>query len=414
MKRFKIFLYIFFLIVFSYLVFEAYKVYKKTIVKLEMYKVLKLKNYNQKLIPETQYLKVNLKKINIKDSYNNDEVKFSSERQRFDPNKKFFIEIWKNNAFLILSNGDSYYYEIDKLIKSKKVKRIKISNNLDTSTSKLGILGSHIYHNDIYISYAKMDKKIKNCYYMSILKSKINIKKLLFEEIFTTSKCDNESLSNFGGGRMQFIEINNNKKLLITTSDYSGKHSQDLNSPYGKILEIDLNKNEYEIFSLGHRNPQGLLVLKNGIILSTEHGPIGGDEVNKILKGSNYGWKVSSYGEPYFKFSIDNDFSLLKNHKKNDFVEPVYAFTPSIGISELINVDESFSNKWRKNILISSLNGRSIYRAIFDSEYEKIITKEHIFIGERIRDISFVKKYNIFLLALEDTGSIGILSKQNN
>ncbi len=414
MKRFKIFVYIFCFLTLSYIIFESYKIYKKTIVKLDMYEFLKLKNYNQKFLPETQYLKINLKKINIKDNYNIDKVKFSSERQRFDPNKKFFIEILNNKVFLILSNGETYYYEIDKLIKLKKIKKIKISNNLDISTSKLGILGAHIDKNDIYISYAKMDKKIKDCYYMAILKSKISTKKLQFREIFTTKKCDNESKGNFGGGRMQFIEINNNKKLLITTSDYSGKHSQNLSSPYGKILEIDLKKNEYEIFSIGHRNPQGLLVLENEIILSTEHGPVGGDEVNKILKGSNYGWKVSSYGEPYFEFSIDNDFSLFKNHKNNDFVEPVYAFTPSIGISELINVDESFSNKWKKNILISSLNGRSIYRAIFDSEYEKIITKEHIFIGERIRDISFVKKHNIFLLALEDTGSIGILSKQNN
>ncbi len=414
MKKFKIFIYIFFFLILSYFIFESYKIYKKTIAKINSYEVLNLKNYNQKFLPETQYLKINLKKINISNNIDIDKVKFSKERQRFDPNKKFFIEIWNNKAFVILSNGDSYYYEIDKLVKLKKVTKIKISNNLDTSKSELGILGAHIYKNDIYLSYAKMDKKIKDCYYMSILKSKINIKKLQFREVFATKKCDNESRGNFGGGRMQFIEVNKNKKLLITTSDYSGKHAQNLSSPYGKILEIDLNKNEYEIYSTGHRNPQGLLVLKNGLILSTEHGPVGGDEVNKILKGGNYGWKISSYGEPYFKFSIDNDFLLFKNHKNNNFVEPVYAFTPSIGISELVNVEESFSNKWKKNILISSLNGRSIYRAIFDSKYEKIITKEHIFIGERIRDISFVKKYNIFLLALEDTGSIGILSKQNN
>ena len=88
--------------------------------------------------------------------------------------------------------------------------------------------------------------------------------------------------------------IENNKEyVLITTSDYSGNNAQDLDSQYGKILQISLDKYEYQIFSFGHRNPQGLININNKI-LSTEHGPMGGDEINLIKKNSNYGWKIAS------------------------------------------------------------------------------------------------------------------------
>ena len=122
------------------------------------------------------------------------------------------------------------------------------------------------------------------------------------------------------------IKENNKEYMLLTTSDYSGNNAQNLNSQYGKILQISLKNYEYEIFSLGHRNPQGLINVNNKII-STEHGPMGGDEINLIIKNANYGWKIASYGEPYEKFSTENNYKLLKNHKKNKFKEPIYAYT---------------------------------------------------------------------------------------
>ena len=82
---------------------------------------------------------------------------------------------------------------------------------------------------------------------------------------------------------------------------------------------------------------------------------------------------------------------------------------PSIGISELIILPNSFNPKWKFNALITSLNGRSIYRAKFeDDSFQNIIYVEKIFIGERIRDIKYVDKLNFIIVALERTGDIGI------
>ena len=140
---------------------------------------------------------------------------------------------------------------------------------------------------------------------------------------------------------------------------------------------------------------------------------MGGDEINLIKKNANYGWNKASYGEPYINFNINNEFLFNKDHSSLNFQEPIYAYTPAIGISEIINVDRDFSPKWNENFLITSLNGRSIYRVKFDKNYNKIITQEKIFVGERIRDITSSNDGQIFFLALEDTGSIATISRKN-
>jgi len=173
---------------------------------------------------------------------------------------------------------------------------------------------------------------------------------------------------------------------------------------FGKILYIDIKSGEVEIFSKGHRNPQGLFV-KDNLILSTEHGPKGGDEINKIILGKNYGWPISSYGESY----ANDDLIYFKSHIENSFEEPIFSFLPSIGISEIIFLPNSFSSKWQNNFLISSLNGRSLYRIKFNESFTKIFYKEKIFIGQRIRDLKHDEDLNAILLSLEDTGELGLI-----
>ena len=100
----------------------------------------------------------------------------------------------------------------------------------------------------------------------------------------------------------------------------------------------------------------------------------------------------------------------LKNHIENGYEEPIHVFLPSIGISELIILPNSFDKKWNNNALVTSLNGRSIYRVKFeDKTFNKITYVEEIYIGERIRDIKYVDKLNFIVVALERTGDIGII-----
>ena len=214
---------------------------------------------------------------------------------------------------------------------------------------------------------------------------------------------------------MQFYNFNNLDYLLLTTGnnvwnkpDYS---SQNQKSIFGKILKINPSNGNYDIFSSGHRNPQGLLVEKN-LILETEHGPYGGDEINKIVFGGNYGWPIASEGDGYDFYSKNQEEPLyMKNHK--NFIPPIYSFVPSIGISEIIKLPNNFSPFWQDNYLIASLNKKSLFRTRFNSNYDKLFFLEEIYIGERIRDLKFHENLGILFLALENKSQIGIISNNN-
>ncbi len=210
---------------------------------------------------------------------------------------------------------------------------------------------------------------------------------------------------------MKEYMLNDRVGLLVTTHndvpDDPSNRPQDDSSIFGKILHIDYLSKEISIISKGHRNSQGLYVDKN-LILITEHGPQGGDEINKILVGGNYGWPVASYGKPY---NDDQKDLYKKNHKALNFIEPIFSFVKSIAISEIVKIPKNFySIDNLTNIFyVSSLNGRSLYLVRFDEEYNRIIFIEKIFIGERIRDIIYIKEFNTFLLSLEETFSIGTI-----
>ena len=116
-----------------------------------------------------------------------------------------------------------------------------------------------------------------------------------------------------------------------------------------------------------------------------------------------------SYGFPY---SSSNKFTrepFKKSHKVHNFEEPVFSFVPSIGISQIIKLPNSFSKNYQDNFILSSLNNASLYRIKFDSDYEKVIFMERIFVGKRIRDLKFDQINNSIILALEDFHEVMIL-----
>ena len=177
------------------------------------------------------------------------------------------------------------------------------------------------------------------------------------------------------------METTNDKNLLITTSgdhlyivNEKGKKvlrenefdtkPQDDKSIFGKVLLIDTKSFEYEIFNKGHRNSIGLLVEKD-LIISTENGPRGGDEINIEKKGANYGWNDASYGKKYF--SED----MFLDHEKSGFEEPIFTFIPSLALTEIIKLDNNFTKEWQDNYLIGSLNGRYLLRVKFNKKRSK-------------------------------------------
>ena len=357
-------------------------------------------DYNVKFLPDTQFIKLNLdkKKLNFKESF------MSTHSPGTPLFKSFFIETFKNKILIADYLGNIYSTEISN-IQDKKIKSLDLQN-ITSNLSVSKVLDILVDGEKLYVSFIKIKDECRN---LHIVVAKINFESLNFKNFFNPKECG-EFVQ---GGRMQVYEHENKGGLLFTTSDSpndkpNNKPQNDA-SIYGKILFIDFKNKKSLVFSKGHRNAQGLYVNKN-LILSTEHGPKSGDEINKIIFNKNYGWPISSYGEKYATYNNEKPI-YLKNHSSEGFEEPIFAFVPAIGISEVINLPNSFSKHFEDNYIVSSLYGRSLHRIKFDKKFSKIIFNEKIFIGQRIRDLKYLQNLNLILLALEDKGDLGILSR---
>jgi glucose/arabinose dehydrogenase len=192
--------------------------------------------------------------------------------------------------------------------------------------------------------------------------------------------------------------------------DYGHPNSlkaQDPNSFFGKILLLN-SSGDAKIFSMGHRNPQGLFFDKdNDIVISSEHGPVGGDEINIIKKNKNYGWPISSYG-------LGQENTKYTEHKKHGFEEPIYYFESNCGPSDIIKIPENFLGQFKNDYLLGCLSGRDeLYGSAFYHyrlNKNKLKKVDRIFMNDRIRDLRMFED-NILVFILEKQHSLGFIYK---
>ena len=365
----------------------------------------KIKNdYNTVFLPETQFAKVDLVKIPLNFIKASD-VGYKNLFRR----KPFQIDTYKNYIFVMPKIGEIYYKDIDDLYNLEGNFK-KIQSNIKTENA----LDIYMDQKHVYISYIKT---ANDCKYLYLAKSKINLREMYFEDIFSIT---DECMMDIQAGRIQKILKDNISYILLSTSadslknkDQSDSKPQSNKSLYGKIIAIHDNDYSFKTFSKGHRNILGLAVV-NDVILATENGPYGGDEINIINENKNYGWDIASYGKKYRNRNEDDDEKgNYADHKSLGFEEPVFSFLPSLGISEIIKIDDNFDNDWKENFIIGSLNYKHILRTKINPNLNKIDYYEKIYIGERIRDLKYIKSKSLIFMALENTGSLGILKKIN-
>lgn len=193
------------------------------------------------------------------------------------------------------------------------------------------------------------------------------------------------------GGR---LAVGPSDKLYLTIGSYfadTAKVSQDPASSFGKIIEINIGGGSHKVVSLGHRNPQGLTVTRNGALFATEHGPKGGDELNLITEGSNYGWPNVSLGTAYEGY--DSEYQVNAG-EHTSYQSPVFAWVPSIGPSNLIEV-RGFDKRWDGDLLVASLKANSLFRMRLEGT--RVVYAEPIPLGQRIRDILQLRDGTIVL-----------------
>jgi cytochrome c2 len=171
------------------------------------------------------------------------------------------------------------------------------------------------------------------------------------------------------GGRMAYA---GDGEIYLTVGDYSwdGVYapyaptpgapplSQDPAADYGKVIRIDLESGAAEHITRGHRNPQGIAVDAGGTVWVVEHGPRGGDELNRIERGANYGWPLETYGTMNSGLPLSGIESQGFHDK---YVRPTFAWLPSIATSSMAYVD-GFHETWNGDLLVGSLRGQRLDR----------------------------------------------------
>ena len=276
-----------------------------------------------------------------------------------------------------------------------------IVNGSDYS-SRMGIRDTVIdtRNNFLLVTAIKKDEK-ENCFTLGVLSADMSNDSLSFSWTFEINHCEENFNSHQAGGRIQPFK----EGYLLTVGDF--KLPEDFgyeiteDSHLSKMLLIDKDWNA-TIFSSGHRNPQGL-VIHNGTIFSSEHGPFGGDEVNIIEEGKNYGWPSSAYG---FTYGLENIYEL--DHGLG-FQEPIYFFTPSIGISEIAFYNQDEFPRWNNFLMVSSLKNMTLYTVKLDASQRNVIHVGELYVGERIRDFTTAANGKLFLAG--DLGSLIIINR---
>jgi cytochrome c2 len=201
---------------------------------------------------------------------------------------------------------------------------------------------------------------------------------------------------NESGGRMARL---NADTLLVTMGDFRfngierrAAQSQDPASSYGKIIAIDTRDWSARLYSVGHRNPQGLYVDSAGLTWATEHGPRGGDELNRVEEGGNYGWPLVTYGTQYAEFEWSPN---LRQGAHEGFDKPLFAWVPSIGVSGLVRSSSGAFRRWNGDLIVAALKDEALWRVRLEGD--RAVVTERIDIGHRIRDLLEVPSGELLL-----------------
>lgn len=187
--------------------------------------------------------------------------------------------------------------------------------------------------------------------------------------------------------------------------------AQDPDVTYGKVVRVDLeggvpvdNPFGNATWSLGHRNIQGAAIDARGRLWTVEHGPQGGDELNLIRRGANYGWPVISYGENYDGSPIGVGIT-----QKEGMEQPVYYWDPVIAPGGMTFYDGAMFPEWQGDLLIASLNPGGLVRLRLSGD--RVVGEERFLEGTRIRDVQVAPDGAVLVLVDAQGGEVLRLSR---
>ncbi|MDP2417572.1 MAG: PQQ-dependent sugar dehydrogenase [Hydrogenophaga sp.] len=205
--------------------------------------------------------------------------------------------------------------------------------------------------------------------------------------------------------------------LFLTLGDRYQRmnDAQTLDNHHGKVVRVMPDGSAHpdnpfrnlpgalpEIWSLGHRNPQGATLGPDGRLWTSEHGPQGGDEINITQAGKNYGWPVITYGENYGGGAIGQGLT-----EKPGLEQPLHHWTPSIAPSGMAFVtSERYGKAWQGSLLVGSLKFRYLARLELDGA--RVVKEDRLLpeLRQRVRDVRQGPDGFIYLLTDDRNGQL--------
>lgn len=263
----------------------------------------------------------------------------------------------------------------------------------------------------VYLSYAEGDRKDNGT---AIARGRFSDTGLQDVEVLFRMQTRKDTPVHYGG-RMAFLA---DGSLLLTSGDGFNyrEAAQDVNSQLGKLLRMTddgqpaagnpFAESPY-VYSYGHRNPQGLAVASDGTIWLHEHGPKGGDEVNRIEAGANYGW-------PAITFGLDYSGAIISPHTSwPGMAQPEHYWVPSIAPSGLAVYEGEMFPEWSGDLLIGALVDQEVRR--LEVSMGKTGSEETLFpeIGARVRDVRVGPDGAIYILTNGAPGELIRVSRSN-
>lgn len=213
------------------------------------------------------------------------------------------------------------------------------------------------------------------------------------------------------GGRIALDD----QYVFLTIGDRGERErAQDISDSAGSIIRLNLDGSippdnpifaspnaRPELYSVGHRNPQGLAFDSKGHLYAHEHGPQGGDEINRIEAGLNYGWPTITYGRNY---GIGT--AIGEGVEKEGLEQPLIYWNPSIAPSGMTFYSGKQFPQWKNNLFVGALKAQMLVRLAFENG--RLKQKERLYRGEygRIRDVREGPDGALYLLTDSTRGQL--------
>ncbi|MBK3517070.1 PQQ-dependent sugar dehydrogenase [Carboxylicivirga marina] len=320
------------------------------------------------------------------------------------------LEFLPDGSLLISErNGDLLRYSSDKQL-------IKILQSPEVmAKGQGGLLDLELHPNYqqngwIYLAYSSPNENNKNIANTAIMRARLHNDQLIDKEVIFKASPETNKRHHYGCK----LEFDTEGYLYFSVGDRGNrdKNPQSLDNDCGKIHRIyddgsipednpfiNVKGAKPSIYSYGHRNPQGVCMHPvTGHIWTDEHGPKGGDEINIVEPGKNYGWPIISFGINYNGTTFTNDTA------KVGMEQPLHYWVPSIAPCGMTFVKGERYPQWKNDILTGSLRFEYLHRVVLEGE--KVIHEEKLLEGiGRVRNVE-VSPDGYIYVAIEKPGKI--------